>query len=226
MLTRTRSSRAKGALWFAATLWVACHVALSGCARSAKMPDTAGIEPEGMVAQVSPRAPGPRMPDRPGIVVTALDGTRFEGTPMQIHVSEGARIAVQGFITAHARDGRTWSATFGLAAPEIRRGAVSLQRQPLAEGLGMVGLNDAADDLRDFDSGTLIFVLGGGHTVEGRTTTGPESGSATFSGRYVLGCWVYPQTLDQAVNGDGDGESRVQDVDFASPFCKPFADLR
>ena len=226
MLTRIRSSRAKGALWFAPALWAACHVALSGCVGGPKMPDKAGIEIEGIGVQVSPRAPEPKMPDRPGIVVTTLDGTRFEGTPMQIHVSEGARVAVQGFITAHASDGRTWSATFGLAAPEIRRGAVSLQRRPLAEGIGMVALNDAADDLRDFGSGTLTFVLGDGHTVEGRTTTSSESGSARFSGMYLLGCWVYPQTLGQAVNGYGDGESRVQDVDFASPFCKQFADLR
>lgn len=224
MLTCTRSS-VKGALWFGASLWVACHVALSGCARSAKMPDTAGIEPEAMIARVSP-APGPRMPDRPGIVVTALDGTRFEGTPMQIHVSEGARIAAQGFITAHAMGGRTWSATFALAAPGIRRGAVSLQRRPPAEGVGMIALNDAVDDLRDFDSGTLTFVLGSGHTVEGRATTSSDSGSATFSGVYVLGCWVYPQTLGQGVNGYGDGEVRVQDVDFASLFCRQFVDLR
>ena len=174
----------------------------------------------------SARAPEPRMPDKVGIVVTAIDGTRFEGAPMQIHVSEGAKVAAQGTITAQAPSGRTWSATFGLAAQALKRGSVSLQRRPLAEGSGMVALSDQTNDVQDFDSGTLTFVLGSGHTVEGKTTTIPESGTSSFRGRYVVGCWVYPQTLGQTTNGYGTGESRIQDVEFASPFCKQFADLR
>jgi hypothetical protein len=145
---------------------------------------------------------------------------------MRLDVSEGAQVPVRATLTARAQDGRTWSAIFGLALADVARGTISLQRRPMAAGIGMVGVDDGRDDPQDFGAGTLTFALGADHTVQGRAVTSPADGSATFSGRYVLGCWVYPQTMGQSTNGYGDGEVRVADSDLASPFCRSLAALR
>ena len=191
---------------WALACWVACAAMLVGCAgRISEEREFFGA---------------------PGFIVRMTDGTRLEGTPMHIQVSESLEVPAQASITAHAADGRTWSAIFGLSLSQVRGGRVSLQRRPLAEGIGMVGLGDPRGHLEDFDDGTLTFSLDSDRIATGRTTTTPSSGSATFSGRYILNCWVYPQTLGQPMNGEGDGEVRIEDADFTSPFCKQFIDLR
>jgi hypothetical protein len=168
--------------------------------------------------------PGSAAP--PALLVTTADGTRFEGPPMRLDVSEGAEVPVRATLIAHAPDGRSWSATFGLPLSDLTRGAVSLERRPPAPGIGMVGVDDGRDDPQDFAAGRLTFALGGGHTVQGQTSTRPANGSATFSGQYVLGCWVRPPTIGQAVSGEGDGEVRVADAELTTPFCRALASLR
>jgi hypothetical protein len=185
----------------------ACAIALGGCAQ-APVADHDATRP----------AAAP-------FVVTLADGTRFEGTPLHIVLAEDAEVPAQASITAYAADGRAWSAMFGLSLAQVRRASVSLQQRPLAEGVGMVGLI-SGDRLQDFGGGTLVFALGASHVAEGQVTTDPASGSATFRGTYVVTCWVHPRTLQKVVDGDGDGEVRIEDVRFASPFCRPFADLR
>jgi hypothetical protein len=228
MLTHRRLSEQWSCVVLAS--WVACGVAYGAeLGGSGRMPHHIVTAPTDETLG-EPKEPGePKTRElraAPGIVVILADGTRLEGTPMHIQVSENLELPAQASITAHAADGRMWSATFGLSLSQVRRASVSLQRRPLAEGIGMVGLDDARGGLEDFDAGTLTFMLGNNHVATGRATTTPPGGSAAFSGRYVLTCWVHPQTLGQPMNGEGDGEVRYEDVDFTSPFCKQFSELR
>ncbi|WP_437597985.1 hypothetical protein [Sorangium sp. So ce590] len=75
------------------------------------------------------------------------------------------------------------------------------------------------------DASSVSFSLGSARTVSGTVRT--PDGTAEFSGKYVLMCWVPPNSLGKAENGTGSGGvERLQDGDFESPFCKQVAHLR
>ena len=163
------------------------------------------------------------------VTVTSDRGGRYEGNVAAIDVREVGTPAVEISLWAEGPGG-AWSAGFGLSAEALLSGAgtVRLGLFPLGPSVGNLAVGPS-DDPEPVESGTLSFTLRAEtRGIEGRATTSPGEGSASFEGGYVLRCWVRPESLGLPANGEVEPGMviLVPDERGASEFCRRFAELR
>jgi hypothetical protein len=176
-----------------------------------------------------PRGSSTRVVSTSTFVASREDGERFVGSPAQVLVLQGGAPEVQLSAVADSAGGATWSALVGASVDDLVAGEVNarLAQAPLAVRVGTVGLADGSP-LVGASSGTFEASVDGGGQITGVARTDAAASTATFSGRFVLSCWVYPEELGQAVSGRSDGTVtvRVEDVGLQSTFCQRVAHLR
>jgi hypothetical protein len=144
---------------------------------------------------------------------------------MNLVLSEGTAYGT-GSISAQGQDGSTWSATFAFDLEDTSAVTVRLEPKPLEAGNGFVGiLAKDATFLAEAEGGSLSYRLLGNGQVSGEATVIPNDSSATFEGRFVVQCVVYPESIGQMQNGQGDGTVHLLDEAFSSSFCQPFKSL-
>jgi len=167
-----------------------------------------------------PQEPGPAA-DTAGLILTGTDGLRYEGPPAFIQVAESADPPVQASLTAAAANGATWTATFGLSIETLSMGEATIEvaRRPLHAGGGVV-TQGPSDRRVTAQRGRIQLQIGPDRVFNGRADV--DAAGLTFTGRYVLSCWVRPETLGLRPNGTGPVGSveRVEDATFQSDFCK------
>jgi hypothetical protein len=163
------------------------------------------------------------------VTVTSDRGVRYEGNVAAIDVREVGTPAVEVSLWAEGPGG-AWSAGFGLSAEALLSGAgtVRLGLLPLGPSVGNLAVGPSDDPVL-VESGSLSFTLTAAtRGIEGRATTSPGDGSASFQGGYVLRCWVRPESLGLPANGEVEPGMvlLVPDERGASEFCRHFAELR
>lgn len=162
------------------------------------------------------------------VEVTTADGATFRGQSLEVNVFDGpdggVQVRVEG-LDEEAEPG--WSASGSATLEDLDAGKFTfdLKMLPLTPGIGnATRWLGGVDDLVPAEQGTMTIDLGQDHEAEGSASAVPEAAGATFSGPFVVNCWVAPAALGQPDNGYGDpgGKERVQDVDFESEFCQRF----
>jgi len=165
----------------------------------------------------------------PNFVANADDGEKFVGGPAQIVVLKGGAPEAQLSAVADSARGVTWSALVGTSVDDLLAGEVNgkLIRAPLDAGVGTVSITEGTEQVGAV-SGTFEAKMLVAGEISGTARTDRNMSSATFSGRFAISCWVFPEDLGQAPSGRGDGTvtMRVEDVEFKSPFCQRVAHLR